>query len=96
VLSSSEKAYTLALRALKQKDYHTANGYFGRAAPGFGNNREFQLFRETTRLLLDVKDRLSALDEDRLDIEEVFSNGQEEDVPRQDDAERDGQDLPRL
>ncbi len=82
MLNPSEKAYTLALLALKRKDYRVAIGYFERAAPHFETNKEFNLLRDTTRLLVEVKEKLSALEiaEDRLEVEEVFSNGQEKDV----------------
>ncbi len=82
MLNASEKAYCLALQALKDKDYRKAAEYFDRAAPFFAENREFNLYRETTRLLLAVKRELGAEPEsdDELVIEEVFSNGQETDI----------------
>jgi len=77
MLESSEKAYCLALDALKQKDYIAAAGHFDRAAPHFRNDKEFCLFRESTRLLVDVRKRLSTLEnaDNRIEIEEIFSNG---------------------
>ncbi|HUV30055.1 MAG TPA: hypothetical protein VMY05_03025 [Acidobacteriota bacterium] len=78
----SEKAYRLALQALKRKDYRTAADLFAKAAPGYQQDREFALLRESTRLLLAVQRELTALKEadEELEIEEVFSNGQETDV----------------
>ena len=79
MLNSSEKAYCLALRALSQKKYRSAADYFDKAAPYFRDNEEFHLIRETTRLLIAVKDELAVADNDNdaLVIEEVFSDGQE-------------------
>ncbi|UCC44993.1 MAG: hypothetical protein JSU65_03460 [Candidatus Zixiibacteriota bacterium] len=82
MLNPSEKAYYLALVALKRKDYCAAADQFDIAAPHFRGNREFDLFRETTRMLLAVKDELAAAEDadDRIEIEEVFSSGQETDI----------------
>jgi len=79
VLNSSEKAYCLALKALKQRKYALARNYFEQAAVYFCDNQEFILLRETTSLLLAVKQELSNADteNDKLMIEEVFSNGKE-------------------
>lgn len=81
MLNPSEKAYCLALQALKQKRYAEAVTYFERAADYFENNREFSLLRETTRLLVALKRELATVrnDEDTLITEETFSNGQETD-----------------
>ncbi|RKX28220.1 MAG: hypothetical protein DRP47_04880 [Candidatus Zixiibacteriota bacterium] len=78
MFNPSEKAYCLALLALKRKDYRTASDHFDRAASGFKTDREFNLYRETTRLLLAVKREIAVLEkEDKLEIEEAFPNGQE-------------------
>jgi hypothetical protein len=77
MLRPEEKAYTQALVLLRQKNYAAAADQFDRAAPAFARNREFGLLRETTQLLLAVKEELSILREEELQIEEVFSNGQE-------------------
>lgn len=58
MLSSSEKAYCLALTALKEKDYANAVVHFDRAADEFGTDKEFTLLRESTRLLVAVKEEL--------------------------------------
>ena len=79
MLNPSEKAYCLALQALKQRRYQQAAGYFERAAAYFEGNQEFSLLRETTRVLVAVKREMAAADtdDDTLVIEEVFSDGQE-------------------
>lgn len=78
MLNSGEKSYCAALLALKGKDYFSASEHFRKAAPYFENDREFNLYYETTRLLITVKQELAQLDHrdrDRIEIEEVFSNG---------------------
>ena len=84
MLNRSEKAYYQALQALERKDYHAAVGCFEKAAPHFETNEEFRLFHESTRLLLAVRQELTALvkAEDELEIKEVFSDGQETDIRR--------------
>ena len=78
MLNPSEKAYCQALLALKDKEYRIASEYFDRAASEFQTNREFALYRETTRLLLAVRQELAVLEnEDKLEIEETFPHGQE-------------------
>jgi hypothetical protein len=82
LLNPSEKAYYLALEALKRKDYPAAAEHFDTAAPHFENNAEFNLLREATRALQAVRSELAALEngEDRNEVEEVHSDGQETDV----------------
>jgi len=76
MLNTSEKAYCLALLALKHKDYRAAVEQFDKAAPDFKNDKEFNLYRESTRLLLAVTQEVEMIeDEDRLEIEEAFPNG---------------------
>ncbi len=81
MLNLSEKAYVMALRSLKQRDYGTALSYFDQASERFGGEKEFNLLRETTRVLVAVKNELAGLrakhDSESI-IEEVF-NGQETD-----------------
>ena len=75
--NQSEQAYLQALLALKRKDYQAASEYFDRAAPYFEKNKEFNLLRETNRLLLAVKKELGSPDaDDRIEVEEMFSHGQ--------------------
>lgn len=76
MLNPSEKAYCQALLALKKKDYRAAQVMFDKAAADFRNNREFNILRETTALLIEVKKEIgSSPDSDRLEIKETFSNG---------------------
>jgi hypothetical protein len=76
MLNSSEKAYCEALLALQRKDYQVASAHFDMAAPYFKGNREFNLFHETTKLMLAVKkERVRVNSQDQIDIEEVFSHG---------------------
>jgi hypothetical protein len=80
VLEPREKAYLMALQALREKQYQKAAGFFDRAAEFFAENREFCLLRETTQLLLEVKKEIAAAEgyeNDALMIEEVFTHGQE-------------------
>lgn len=75
-MSGGEKAYLAALLALKRRDYRSALEQLEQAAPYFGDDREFALYRETTRLLLTVKKELARPgNQERLDVEEVFSDG---------------------
>ena len=76
MLNTSEKAYCLALLALKHKDFKMAVEQFDNAAPYFKEDKEFNLYRESTRLLLVVKQEVEMIEkEDRLEIEEAFPNG---------------------
>ena len=77
MLNQSEKAYCQALLALKNRDYRAATDFFDRAAPYFRENREFNLLRETNRLLVAVKERLAAADHEEIEVEETIPNGQE-------------------
>ena len=84
MLNSSEKAYLMALQALKARNYQQAAQQFDRAADFFKENKEFLILRETTKLLLEVKSQLGepipssasddTLDIDSLEIEEVFTD----------------------
>jgi len=83
MLNPDEKAYLQALQALRDKQYGQAVGHFDRAAEVFGNNREFSLLRETTRLLLEVKRTIAAAEgrnDDVLTNEESLSYGKETDL----------------
>jgi hypothetical protein len=76
MLNPSEKAYCQALLALKGKDYQTAQALFDEAAANFKDNQEFNMLRDVTTLLIEVRKELGGLpDNDRLEIKEVFSNG---------------------
>ena len=76
MLNPSEKAYYQALLALKNKDYKKASEQYDKAARFYENNREFDLLRETTKLLLAVKEELNRLESGTvIQVEEVFSDG---------------------
>lgn len=76
MLNPSEKAYCQALLALRRKEYQRAAEQFEKAVPFFRKDEEFNLFRETTRLLLTVKEELARLEkQNELQIEEVFTDG---------------------
>ena len=95
MLNPDEKAYLQALQALRDKQYGPAVGHFDRAAEVFGNNREFSLLRETTRLLLEVKQTIAAAEgrnDDVLTIEENLIDGQETELHGQ-GAEEEVRDL---
>jgi hypothetical protein len=77
LLNQSEKAYCQALLALKNKDYRAATDFFDRAAPYFKENREFNLLRETNRLLIAVKERLVTAEHEEIEVEETIPYGQE-------------------
>ncbi len=81
MLRSEEKAYCRALVALRRKDYRVASEHFERAATLFGEDRQFNLLRETTRLLLAVKDERTRIAvKDNVEIEEVRLDGKENHV----------------
>jgi hypothetical protein len=76
MLSPSEKAYCRALLALKQGDFQVAAAQFGVAAEHFHGNTEFNLLKETTALLLAVRDERRQLKaDDEIEIAEVYSDG---------------------
>ena len=77
MLNQSEKAYCQALLALRNKDYRAAVEFFDRAAPYFTENKEFNLLRETNRLLVAVKERLATAEHDEIELEETIPYGQE-------------------
>ena len=87
MLEPSEKAYYRALRALENKQYQQAVDHFDQAAGFFDGNQEFDLLRETTRLLVELKQALAVAeqtekaDEETLIIEETFTDGQETNLP---------------
>lgn len=76
MLNSGEKSYCAALFALKSKDYSAASEHFKKAAPFFKNDKDFNLYYETTCLLVAVKKELAQQNnEGNIEIEEIFSNG---------------------
>jgi hypothetical protein len=84
MLNQSEKAYCQALQALQNKQYRQAAGFFDRAKEFFASNEEFNLLSETTSLLVALKLEIAAADvddDDALVIKEVFTDGQETNIP---------------
>ncbi|MFQ5499230.1 MAG: hypothetical protein ACE5FH_06130 [Candidatus Zixiibacteriota bacterium] len=77
MLSLPEKAYCRALAALKNEDYALAANEFEQAAEFFRENAEFNLLRETNRLLLTVREELAQSEAENLQKQEALSNGQE-------------------
>jgi hypothetical protein len=75
MLNASEKAYCLALQSLREKKYRQALDLFDQAASFFETNSEFNLLRESTRLLVAVKAELIRLDADEsVVVEEILSD----------------------
>jgi hypothetical protein len=62
MLKQAEKSYYLALQALKSKRYENALNYFHAAGDFFKDNREFNILRETTALLLAVKGEIAQVE----------------------------------
>jgi len=84
MLNAAEKAYCMALVALRRKEYRRAAGYFTQAESYFADNVEFGLLAETTRLLCAVKRELAGSDsgerKEEFEIEEVISYGKENEL----------------
>jgi len=84
MLNAAEKAYCLALQALKRREYRRADKLFDQAAGFFADNREFRLVRETTRLLVAVKEELGSFESDesneRTELEEVLTYGEKDEL----------------
>ena len=77
MLSETEKAYFKALQALKEKDYSGAAGFFRFAENQFADAPEFRILKETTELLIAVKEEIFGIENERIEIEEILSDGQE-------------------
>jgi len=77
MLSDAEKAYYRALQALQDRQYRAAAGFFKSAENQFAENPELRILKETTELLLTVKDEIFETENDRIEIEEILINGQE-------------------
>ena len=80
MLNPSEKAYLFALQALRRREYDQAAGHFELAASHFKENQEFSLLWETTRLLLAVKEELKPDENEKIEIEEVYTYGKENEL----------------
>lgn len=64
MLSDSEKAVFKGLMALKNKDYPSASGFFRTAENQFADSIEFLILKETTDLLLAVKEEIVELEKE--------------------------------
>jgi hypothetical protein len=65
MLTKEEKAYYQAIKALKDRNYTAASGFFRVAEKQFTDNRDFRILRETTELLLAVKDEIYSLENEK-------------------------------
>ena len=77
MLSDADKAYYRALQALRDKDYRAAAGFLKYAENQFADMPELCILRESTELLLSVKDEIYELENETIEIEEILINGQE-------------------
>jgi len=77
MMNKAHKAYYKALEALSNKDYRAAAGFFKTAENGFTDDADFRILKEVTELLLVTKDEIYSLENEGIEIEEIFSNGQE-------------------
>ena len=77
MLSDADKAYYRALQALRDKDYRAAAGFLKYAENQFADIPELRILRESTELLLSVKDEIYELENETIEIEEILINGQE-------------------
>jgi hypothetical protein len=77
MLSETEKAYFKALLALKERDYSGAAGFFRFAENQFADDPEFRILKETTELLIAVKEEIFDVESERIEIEEILGDGQE-------------------
>nr|MBN2278605.1 hypothetical protein [candidate division Zixibacteria bacterium] len=76
-MSDAEKAYFRGLQALKERQYRAAAGFFKSAENQLADNLELRILKETTELLLAVKDEIFETENDRIEIEEILIHGQE-------------------
>jgi hypothetical protein len=78
--TNEEQAYYKALLALKGRDYKKAGKYFLIAENHFAENPDFRILKDVTELLLDVKERISREESEKIEIEEIINYGQEADI----------------
>jgi len=81
MLSETEKAYFKGLMALKERDYSGAAGFFRFAENQFADSPEFRILKETTELLIAVKDEIFDIENEGIEIEEMLTDGQETELP---------------
>jgi len=75
MLHPAEKAYCLALLALKNKDLRKAVEQFEKAGDYFSGDKEFQLLRETAALALAVKAEIGRYENEEDFVTEEILNG---------------------
>lgn len=76
MLNQSEKAYCLALQSLRAHEYDQALNFFNSAADFFKDNREFNILRETTALLMEIKREIATLERQPRGVEDPLFNGE--------------------
>ncbi|MEW6014137.1 MAG: hypothetical protein AB1690_02320 [Candidatus Zixiibacteriota bacterium] len=72
MLNEGVKAYLRALTALKEKDYRTGVGYLKIAQNQFDNSPDFRILKETTELLLAVKEEIFELEVESMEVKEMI------------------------
>ncbi|MEK7774796.1 MAG: hypothetical protein AAB305_02810 [Candidatus Zixiibacteriota bacterium] len=75
MLNPAEKAYCLALLALRKRDLRAAAEQFDRAGDFFSGDKEFQLLKETTTLALAVKAEIGRYENEEDFVTEEILNG---------------------
>jgi len=75
--SEGQKALRESLAALKRKDYRAASGFLAVAENTFADDDQLLILREAVDLLIAVKVEINAAENDKIEIEEIFGNGQE-------------------
>jgi hypothetical protein len=66
-MNNASKAYYQALVALKNYDYTAASAFFKSAENQFADSLEFRILKETTDLLLAVKEEISELELEKVE-----------------------------
>lgn len=75
MLHPAEKAYCLALLALRNKDLKTAAEQFERAGDYFSGDKEFAILKETTSLAQEIKARIGRQENEEEFVTEEILNG---------------------
>ena len=75
MLHPAEKAYCLALLALRKKDLRTAAAQFERAGDYFSSDKEFNILKETTSLSLAIKAEIGRYEHEEEFVTEEILNG---------------------
>ncbi len=77
MLTDARKAYSRALQALMDKDYRAASGFFRTAENQFAEDLDFRILMGVTDLLLAVKTEIFEIENEKIEQEEIYSDGQE-------------------